>query len=151
EHLLAAPAASITPAMTEAVAAFLEAGTDRLGELRRRAARWLFRRGDGCAFPVLLGSLIQPEDAHLVPRILTGAEPALVDAAIEAVLLTGPRAAPERLVITLLTRDDVDPDARERAWERLLAEALHQGSRSFAASCVSGKGRAPKLRALAET
>lgn len=150
EHLLGLTLPPLAGEITSAVYAFLEAGTERLHDLRRKAARWLWRRGDQRAFVVLLGAQLDRHDAHLSPPILDTVGPDLVDAAIEAVLTTGPRAAHERHALDLLASNGIDPDARTRAYEQLLEGAVTPQARAQAAAMVRSARRSEKLRQLAE-
>ncbi|MFT3774023.1 MAG: VWA domain-containing protein [Minicystis sp.] len=150
-RLLDVPTEAITDEVIAAMAAFLEAGTNRHTELRHKVARWLRRCGDDRAFVVLLGSTISPQEGHLAADMLAGAHPDRVAAAVEAFLVTGPRAAPERTTITLLRAAGVDPDARAHGYERMLADAMTPAVREWAASFVRSEHRSEKLRILAET
>jgi hypothetical protein len=149
EHLLATPA---PPEILEATRAFLEAGTERMTPLRRRAARWLMLQGDDAGFPVLLDEAADPKITHFWWPEKELVDPALIAAAVEAVLLGGARAVNERLALTLLDDERVDPEARSLGYERLLAEATTEAVRAAAVtSVVRGELRSAKLRALAET
>jgi hypothetical protein len=149
ERLFEVPQEAVTAEVKDAIAAFLEAGTTRQVELRRRAARWLWRFGDRCGFPVLLASKLHAEDTHLCPELLLEAEPDLIEATAEAVLLTGPRAVPESLATQLIDKAPRGP-ARSRAYERVLVDALLPRSRQDATAELWSDQRTEKLRQLAE-
>src|SRR5262249_38288211 len=89
-------------------------------------------------------------DAHLTPPFLDTVAPELVDAAVEAVLTTGPRGVAEHHALELLASGGIDPDVRIRGYERLLEGALTPATRSEAAYRARGERRTEKLRQLAE-
>ncbi|APR84108.1 Hypothetical protein A7982_09457 [Minicystis rosea] len=151
DRLFAVPDEAITDEIVAAFVAFLEAGTARQMELRWQVARWLRNNGDDRGFVVLLGAVLQRTDTDFVADVVASASHDWIVAAIEAVLVTGPRVAPERTATMLLDAYDLDPALRARAAERLLSEALTQAARSWAAGVARSERRSEKLRLLAET
>jgi Mg-chelatase subunit ChlD len=149
ERLLEARAEDAARA-AEGLRAFLEAGTKRLLELRRSAALWLHLRGDPAGFPILLQRELEPPGEPKV-ALLSGVAPDLVRAAIESVLLTGPRRAAEVLATRMLDEKGVDEDALTEAYATLLADASSSLVRSTVVQRLAqSPRRAQRLRRVAE-
>jgi Mg-chelatase subunit ChlD len=149
ERLLEARAEDAARA-AEGLRAFLEAGTARLLELRRSAALWLHLRGDPAGFPVLLQRELEPPDEPKV-ALLSGVAPDLVRAAIESVLMTGPRRVAEVLATRMLDAKGVDEDALTEAYATLLADASSSQVRSAVVQRIAqSPRRAQRLRRVAE-
>lgn len=130
---------------------FLEAGTERSSDLRRKAARKLKSHGDFIGFPILLQEASDSREVDAL-SILEGAPPELVVGAITSVLTAGTRRIAEAFAVRILDAPGVDPEARAEASELLLADAVHEATR---AAVVKRVARAPqksaKLRRVAET
>lgn len=149
EHLITDPVAT-TNSMA-AVVAFLDAGTDRLAELRRRAARWLFALGEEAVFPILLAEALERSSSDQDLSVLADQDPALVEDVVTSLLVAGPRVAPESTVLELVEAEGVHADARAAAYERLLAEVQSDKVRAALVLRVEhGKHRPLKLRRVAE-
>jgi len=130
---------------------FLEAGTQRSSDLRRKAAQRLKSRGDFAGFPVLLQEALDSRDEG-AGAVLAGAPPALVIAATTAVLTAGTRRIPEAFALRILDAPGVNAEAAAEASELLLADALHEATRAAVLKHVTrGALRATKLRKVAET
>ncbi len=139
-----------TASTLDAVRAFLEQGTERMGELRRRAARWLWALRDRAGFPILLAEVL--EQAAPDMPLLAGVHPDLCRLAVDAVLTAGPRAVAESKILKLLEPPEVDPLAAAEAYERLLAQSWNDGVRAAVVPKIEASRRRPaKLREIAET
>ena len=131
-----------------AVRAFLETGTERIGDLRRRAAWWLHRLGDHHGFPILVADAFQDPERHTA--LFEGAAAEVVAAAVDAALVAGQASAPESHLLAMLVAERTDRDARDAALERLLIECEHPGVRQSVVSHVAGRfTKARKLRRVA--
>jgi hypothetical protein len=135
----------------QALLEFLELGTERMRELRLRAAEWLCGRGRGelAAF-LLLQREPAEEPAH--PRLFAELPGDLTDVLVSSVLMAGQGEKAEKMLLALLKDDSVDESAREEGYGRLLASAetpaVRQEARRLMRPSLS---RAIKLRRVAET
>jgi hypothetical protein len=132
-----------------ALAAFLECGTERLQDQRIRAALWLHRHGVHDGFPLLLPYAADKSgevtDLFHVPR-------ELIETAVTAVLTAGNRHFQERVLLSLLESEGVEPRAQHEAFERLLTEAVTLSVRANVVALVGrGPSKARKLRRVGET
>lgn len=144
------PPAGLDAVAASALRAFLEAGTERSADLRRRAAAHLRHVGDFIGFPILLEEAIQ-RSGDAQGALLSGAPPDLVRAAVVAVLTAGARAARESLAVRLLDAGGVDAQALGEACELLLADAQSDATRASVVKRIAkGPSRAAKLRRVAE-
>jgi hypothetical protein len=127
---------------------FLEAGTERLDELRIRAALRLHGEDDHAGFPLVLRHYFT--DRH-APRDLFAVVPAdLTGAAVTTVLTVGAKVVDERWLIPLL-QATADAVAQEEALGRLLAESASDAVRTEVVSLIRPGGvRERKLRRVAE-
>jgi hypothetical protein len=134
-----------------ALLTFLEAGTQRLRELRLEVAEWFYCRGEhATALPLLLQKNPTAEPPYR--ELLVGIPPDLVDAVVTGVLLAGQGETAEEMVLALLQANGVDLWARDDALGRLLAHAHSLQVRRQARKLVrSGLGRSHKLRRVADT
>jgi hypothetical protein len=146
--------AASTPIVDEevlaALRAFLERGTERILDLRRRAARALLDEGDTTGYPVVVSAVFQERTPELPPALVRVA-PDLVASIAEACLFAGPKLALESRVIALAEHGDTDRLVRDAILERMLHECTLDSVRQ---GIVSGLARRPsrsrKLAAVAD-
>jgi hypothetical protein len=153
-ELLLAPGVPPEPAML-GLAAFLEAGADRLRPLRVTAARRLAELGDLRGLPVLLTAAFEAPNLSADPvaaRTLVNLEPEAVAHAVTSALLAGPQQASEDRLTELLAMPGVHPVARVWASRRILRDAALDKTRTAALDRIrDSPARWGKLRTLAET
>jgi hypothetical protein len=151
EHLLAL--SSFGACEMVAVRAFLDCGTRRMAELRRRAARWLSSLHDTSAFPVALADAVEQmgrSRAGVSP--LGGIAPELVREAVDAVLFAGPRVAAELSACWMLETPDVDAVAAADGFARIATDALSDPVRERAMQRLHKSAARPgKLHRVAQT
>jgi hypothetical protein len=148
--LLEAPDARASDAVI-GLRAFLEAGSERSSDLRRKAAWRIKSRGDFAGFPILLQEAVDSRDEGTL-AVLAGAPPELVVAATVAVLTAGTRRIPETFALRILDVPGVDAEGCAEASELLLADAAHVATREAVVKRVARASRkATKLRKVAET
>jgi hypothetical protein len=132
----------------QALVTFLEAGTDRLAELRVRAALRLHVFGEPAGFPLLLRHVLA--GGTTTRPLLEDAPPELVGTAVTAVLTAGPKVVEERRLIPAILAS-ADADIQEEALARLLAESASDQVRTEAVGHVRPRlARLRKLRRVAE-
>lgn len=131
---------------------FLDAGTGRMGSLRRTAASWLHARGDLHAFPLVMQQELDASKG--TSTLLSAASPRLVEITTYAFLAAGNVVAKEASLLFHLSGSAVDPLAREVATEIVLTTATSDVVRSKAASRLRdafGLNRLRKLHRVATT
>jgi Mg-chelatase subunit ChlD len=133
-----------------ALFAFLDAGTERVAELRLRAARHLAGRGRAAeVLPVLLPSCT--EAAGQPPDMLAGCDPRTLLAVAEAAVTSGRGHELEQNLLTLLLARGVDPYGRDEALATILLGALSDTVRTEARKHARPSvTRARKLRQVGE-
>ncbi len=133
-----------------AMNAFLECGTERGAQLRVSAARWLKSHDDIGGYPLMLESFAREQLAEDL-GLLQHAPAELVDAATTSCLAAGALIANESLLLDLVEVVDVDPLARDAAYERVLAEGELLKAREKAVDRLK-RSRSPsgKLRRVAQ-
>jgi hypothetical protein len=148
EHLLRArePGQPIV----DALRAFLLVDSARLLSLRRRVSRHLHALGDALGFPLILEEKLESGSGHLGPPALDGAPPERVALAATTVLLAGEALAPPRPAFEIFSSTHVDPDAKDAAIARFIAEGGEQLRRFALGAVAHGSSRAQKIRAIAE-
>lgn len=130
-----------------AVRRFLEAGSERLMELRRKAAWWLVDRGDRRGFPLLAQQASQ-EEASRNPFL--GAKTNEILSIVNSALLAGGTLFPEERLFALV--DEIrDPWLQHQAFEPMLSRCLsHSIRESIVPRLRRTHSRSLKLRRIAE-
>ena len=138
----------------QAIRGFLDTGTERIGDLRRRAAWWLNGLGDTFAFPILVSEAFQDEGGNKsrAGALLREASRREAMAAVDGALVAGHAAAPEGLLVEALLSPTTPRSVREDGLERVLTDCDHQSTRQRAVQSMPYTfRRARKLRAIADT
>ena len=141
-------------ATLQAIRDFLDAGTERVGELRRRAAWWLHEQGDMRAFPIVVADTFTDEGtgksrAHALFGRASARE---VTAAVDGALVAGHAAASEQVLVEALLAPATGRMARETGLERVLTDCDHTSTRQRVVQAMPYTfRRARKLRAIADT
>jgi len=132
-----------------AVLNFLHCGDDRSHTLRLRAAHWLRSHGETSGFPLLVEQVLTDEKAkHSILSDLPGE---LVEATAIGAMTVGGSVFREALLHYMLTFTNVDPTARDKAYELLLCEGRQATVRERVVKHLANKKtRAKKLRSVAE-
>ncbi|MEM7392202.1 MAG: hypothetical protein AAF492_07620 [Verrucomicrobiota bacterium] len=145
------------PEALAALKAFLRAGSQRMTELRVRAAGYLHQRGNYVGYPLLLGSIEggkrgdEEEDLNLAVDLFAHVPGDLVAAGTRAMLIAGKRVVGEHILIHQLQRPGVEAKAREEAWMDVLECASDSSTRQAVVEQVKWGGeRSRKLQRLAE-
>lgn len=129
---------------------FVEAGTTRIGELRRRAVRVLDAEGDESVLPLVLSDAVRAKTPPVA--ILAGRPAGMAAAAARALLVAGPRVASEKLIDRWLTAPGVAPEAQLDVFADVLVMGRDDQVRALAAKRLARPDRrARKLRDIAET
>ncbi len=131
-----------------AVRRFLEAGSERLFELRVQAAEWLLDRGDRSGFPILVQSAAQSGSGK---NPFLGANSQEINAAVSSALLAGGSLFPEERLFDLIKDGVDDPWLLQQAFEPMLSRCLSDSVRQAIVPRVQKTAsRSLKLRRVAE-
>ena len=147
EHLLTLEAAD--GEVAAALHAFLDAGTERLEDLRLRVAHRLKQVHDLYGFPLLLQEVVAPDASY--GRLFKRVPGAYVDAFVEGALVAGGNFVSEARVLTVIEPKPVDAETRERNLKRLLLDGTNdQVAERVVRRLSDARGRDAKLTRIAE-
>jgi hypothetical protein len=133
-----------------ALRAFLSEGTERIGDLRRRAALTRLSDGDPIGYPIVVSELFRGEEVNVAA--LVSAAPELLFTVALAALFAGSKIADEKKVLPLLDHELTPLEIRDELLELLLTEAQNDGLRQAVVSRLARRpSRSRKLSAIAKT
>jgi hypothetical protein len=133
-----------------ALRAFLDAGTERMGSLRRNVAYHLHARGDFHAFPLVVEQELEASKG--TSTLLVGAAPELVRGTTLSFLAAGNGLAKEASLLFHLAPSGVDFLTKDEAYETILLHCASDPIRQRAALAIrSGLRHLRKLMHVAET
>jgi len=133
-----------------ALRAFLDAGTQRMGSLRREAAEHLHAHGDFHGFPIVMEQALEATQG--TSTLLVSASSAIVRATTLSFLAAGNAIAKEASLLFHLSPSGVDFVTKDEAYETILLHCTSDPIRQRAALAIrSGLRRLEKLMRVAET
>ena len=140
-----------SPEICQALLNFLDAGTDRMRELRVEAADFLYKGGWGKqVFPLLLQGEIEAEPRY--PDLFVGQTFDVIGAMLNGMFMGDWGENGEAMMLNLLLAEDVDSYLRQEGLTQLLQHAKADSVRQQARQKMSPSfGRSFKLRRVAET